>query len=62
MVLSHLTSSHTSMLIVGCVNVGRPILAAAGFLPGVLWSAPDAEEPPRKAAAAKIACPTRAGW
>jgi hypothetical protein len=29
-------------------KVGRPILAAAGFLPGVLQSAPHVQEPPSK--------------
>jgi hypothetical protein len=41
-------------------KVGRPILAAAGFLPGVPRSAPHAQEPPGKAAAGKIAYPTSA--
>jgi hypothetical protein len=38
------------------VKVGRPILAAAGFLPGV--GALTLKKPPGKAAAGKIACPT----
>ena len=38
------------------LEVGRPILAAAGLLPGV--GALTLEKPPGEAAAGKIACPT----
>jgi len=38
------------------LKVGRPILAAAGFLPGV--GALTLKKPPGEAAAGKIACPT----